>query len=210
MAEPKPDKPGFFSRLFGRQPTTETKPAAASHEVVSETAVPVEPKPGEPGLVFTDGRTDPSRRSLSSRPISPGRRCRTSGRRDRRRRSSAGGGAGQLRCATHRTSGRAAKLVAAPVERHEAHLLVPVRERHRPLHQAQARRGDARRARGRAGARRSRARHRHADHRGGVGRTLRPGNLARRGQGDPCRARSRRRSSPSPFPSPSTARRSPT
>ena len=71
MAEPKPDKPGFFSRLFGRTADDETKPAAASHEVVGETAVPVEPKPGEPGLVFTTAVTDPIVPEPVVTPISP-------------------------------------------------------------------------------------------------------------------------------------------
>ena len=49
-------------------------------------------------------------------------------------------------------------LVAAPDGRHAPHLLVPVGQRHRPLHQAQARRRDAGGARGCADPGRSRRR----------------------------------------------------
>jgi fused signal recognition particle receptor len=73
MADTKPDKPGFFSRLFGRAADEETKPTGSSSaepEVV-ETPVPVAPGPGEPGLAFTKAVTDPILPEPVVTPVSP-------------------------------------------------------------------------------------------------------------------------------------------
>ena len=185
MAEPKPDKPGFFSRLFGRTADDETKPAAASHEVVGETAVPVEPKPGEPGLVFTTAVTDPIVPEPVVTPISPD--------------DDAEPPAAEIAGADLQpVEGPAAPLAtheppAAPqnwwqrlsngMKRTSSSLSESVTGLFTKRRLDAATLEELEDALVRADLGR---RHRHADHRGGVGRTLRPGNRSRRGQGDPC------------------------
>jgi len=68
MADSKPDKPGFFSRLFGRPVDDEAKPAEPS---VVETPVPTEPGPGQPGLDFSNAVTHPAVPEPVATPLSP-------------------------------------------------------------------------------------------------------------------------------------------
>ncbi len=164
MADSKPDKPGFFSRLFGRPVDDEAKPAEPS---VVETPVPTEPGPGSPGSI--SATRSPIRRCPSRSP----RPCRRRWRRRPWPRSSRGPIFSPSRSLSERgprppragparpdaAGRRSAKLVAAPLPRHEADLVLPVGERHRALHQAQARPRHAGGAGRRAGTGRSRGRH---------------------------------------------------
>lgn len=70
MADTKPDKPGFFSRLFGRPADEETKPTATEPSV-AEAPNPVAPGPGEAGLAFTTAVTAPEAPEPVVTPSSP-------------------------------------------------------------------------------------------------------------------------------------------
>ncbi len=193
MADSKPDKPGFFSRLFGRAVDEEAKPVEPSviensrpDRARSRAARPRFQQCHHPSGDDRSGRHGPVARDGGA----------TRGPGDRGRRSSAHRGASGRRgpraprpCRAGPTragaGGCAAKLVAAPLPRDETDVVLPVGERHGAVHEAQARPRDPGGAGRRAGARRSRGCHGASHHRGGLGRPLRQGNRPRGGEGHP-------------------------
>ena len=223
MADTKPDKPGFFSRLFGRKAERSRRADAGDPEGrrASREAMPSPPPTAADDLTAappTVTTARPIRRTRRScrpswrAPISsPSRALEPEGAapqepipqivdRDGRlscgpmlRRSAEAQPVGQpiapapaeaAMPAPAPDAGPGSRLVAAPDGRHAPHLLVPVGQRHRPLHQAQARRRDARGAGGRADPGRSRRRRPPC----GSPRRCRPGATTRKSRRDEVRA----------------------